>query len=54
MDGIIKINQLGGKVIVQSPDDAEIKIMPQAAIETGCVDYIVNANKIAHMANSLL
>ncbi len=36
--GIAAIKRLGGLTIVQAPDTAQCPMMPQAAINTGCVD----------------
>jgi two-component system chemotaxis response regulator CheB len=44
--GIEAVRQAGGVTIAQNPADAEYPTMPQAAIETGCVDYIVDVDKI--------
>jgi two-component system, chemotaxis family, protein-glutamate methylesterase/glutaminase len=40
-DGISAIKRAGGTTIAQSPHTAEYRIMPQAAIDTGCVDHVV-------------
>ncbi|KEQ14946.1 hypothetical protein GZ77_11915 [Endozoicomonas montiporae] len=45
--GVEAIKNSGGKVVVQSLDSAEVKIMPKAAIETGCVDEILDLEDIA-------
>ena len=45
--GVSAIKQAGGKVVVQSPETAEVKIMPRAAIETGCTDAILDLEDIA-------
>jgi two-component system CheB/CheR fusion protein len=38
--GISGIKEIGGKVIVQTPDSCECSSMPLHAIKTGLVDYI--------------
>ncbi len=40
-DGIAAIKRAGGTTFAQSPETAEYRVMPQAAIDTGCVDHIV-------------
>jgi two-component system chemotaxis response regulator CheB len=40
-DGIAAIKRAGGITVAQSPDSAEYRVMPQAAIDTGCVDHII-------------
>ncbi len=40
-DGIAAIKRSGGVTVAQSPDSAEYRVMPQAAIDTGCVDHII-------------
>lgn len=44
--GIRKIKESGGLAIVQEPSEATISSMPQAAIDTGMVDYILPLNLI--------
>ncbi len=44
--GIRAVREAGGITIAQDPKDAAYPIMPQAAIQTGCVDYVVNIDKI--------
>lgn len=45
-DGIAAIKRAGGITIAQDPATAEYRIMPQAAIDTGCVDITVPLDKI--------
>ena len=45
--GVRAVKEAGGKVVAQSPESAEVKIMPKAAIETGCTDAILNLADIA-------
>jgi two-component system chemotaxis response regulator CheB len=40
-DGIAAIKRAGGTTVAQSPESAEYRVMPQAAIDTGCVDHII-------------
>lgn len=44
--GIRAIKEAGGITVVQSPDTAEFRPMPQAAVDTGCIDFIVPLEKI--------
>lgn len=44
--GMEAIKNMGGRTIAQNPDTAEVGYMPQQAIKMGCVDHIVDGNKI--------
>ncbi len=44
--GIRAIKEAGGITIAQAPDTAEFRPMPQAAVETGCIDFVVPLEKI--------
>ena len=44
--GIRDIKEAGGITIAQSPDTAEFRHMPEAAIDTGCIDFILPLAKI--------
>ena len=44
--GMKKINENGGLAIVQDPESAEARIMPQAAIEACKVDYVLPLDEI--------
>jgi two-component system CheB/CheR fusion protein len=39
--GIARIKEMGGVTVVQAPDDAEHAGMPQSAIATGAVDFVL-------------
>ena len=39
--GIRTIREAGGTTLAQDPASAEFRVMPQAAIDTGCVDLVV-------------
>src|SRR5581483_5757684 len=52
-DGIAAIKRAGGTTIAQSPDSAEYRIMPQAAIDTGCVDHVVTLDKMGKTLSRL-
>ena len=45
--GIQKVKACGGITIAQDPISAESSIMPQSAIDSGCVDHIVPLAEIA-------
>jgi two-component system chemotaxis response regulator CheB len=51
--GLRRIRQLGGLAIVQSPADAEVATMPQAALDTAGADYCVPLSAIAPLLNRL-
>lgn len=52
--GIQKIHQLGGRTIVQSPEDAEVSKMPECAIATGHADFVDKTQNIAITINKLM
>ena len=45
-DGIRKVHESGGLTVAQEPKTAEMEIMPVSAIQTGCVDHIVELKKL--------
>jgi two-component system, chemotaxis family, protein-glutamate methylesterase/glutaminase len=46
--GIRAIKEAGGITIAQNPETAEFRPMPQAAADTGCIDFIVPLEKIGN------
>jgi two-component system, chemotaxis family, CheB/CheR fusion protein len=46
--GIQAIKQAGGATFAQYPGSARFPSMPINAIETGCVDFVLRPNEIAH------
>lgn len=44
--GIRAIKEAGGITIAQSPETAEFRPMPQAAVDTGCIDFVLPLEKI--------
>ena len=44
--GLRTIKEAGGTTLAQSPADAEFPSMPEAAVETGCVDYTLPLREI--------
>ena len=45
--GIKDVKEVGGLIMVQSPEDAEYDSMPRAALSTGLVDVIMPAGQLA-------
>ncbi|HZR65488.1 MAG TPA: chemotaxis protein CheB [Terriglobales bacterium] len=52
-DGIAAIKRAGGITVAQSPESAEYRIMPQAAIDTGCVDHIIALDNMGKALSQL-
>lgn len=44
--GIRAIREAGGTTVAQDPASAEFRVMPQAAIDTGCVDVVVPISEL--------
>jgi two-component system chemotaxis response regulator CheB len=51
--GLSKVRSRGGIAIVQSPEDAEVATMPQAALDTAGADHCVPLDAIAPLLNRL-
>jgi two-component system chemotaxis response regulator CheB len=51
--GIRVIKEMEGLTIAQSPETAESPVMPQAAINTQCIDMVLNLEEIAFILQSL-
>jgi two-component system, chemotaxis family, protein-glutamate methylesterase/glutaminase len=51
--GIRAVREAGGTTIAQDPKTAEFPIMPRAAIQTGCVDYVVDVDSIGGLLTKL-
>lgn len=47
--GVARIKAEGGLVIAQEPETAEFAAMPEAAVDTGCVDATLAVGKIPEM-----
>jgi two-component system chemotaxis response regulator CheB len=45
--GARTIKEAGGVTIAQMPETAEFRHMPEAAIETGCIDFVLPLGEIA-------
>ncbi|KGJ93948.1 chemotaxis protein CheB [Colwellia psychrerythraea] len=46
VSGLLKIKQLGGTTIVQSPQTAKVTVMPKSAIMRGAADMILSPEEI--------
>lgn len=44
--GVRAIKEAGGITLCQMPDGAEFRHMPEAAIETGCIDFVLPLERI--------
>ncbi len=44
--GVKAVKEYGGLTIAQNPNEAEYSYMPQAGINTGCIDYILDLENI--------
>ncbi|MEY4640118.1 MAG: hypothetical protein RLZZ227_112 [Pseudomonadota bacterium] len=51
--GIASVKEQGGIIVVQSPADAEYEGMPQAAIATGLMDFVLPVSEMAQKLISL-
>jgi two-component system chemotaxis response regulator CheB len=51
--GIRAIREAGGTTITQEPATAAFRQMPEAAIDTGCVDFVVPLEELGKMLNRL-
>ncbi|GAB0102442.1 hypothetical protein JMUB6875_14100 [Nocardia sp. JMUB6875] len=52
--GVTAIKSRGGTVIVQDPEEAEFSGMPEAAVKTGAVDFILPLADIAEVVSGLV
>ncbi|WP_280384676.1 chemotaxis protein CheB [Nocardia wallacei] len=52
--GVGAVKSRGGTVIAQDPQDAEFKGMPEAAVGTGAVDFILPLHEIAEVIAGLV
>lgn len=51
--GLKKVKEYGGLTMIQSPDEAEVKTMPNSALKMTKVDYIYDSNMIVSFLNQL-
>ena len=52
--GVQAVKKMGGTVIAQDEATSEFFGMPTAAIETGCVDFVLPIDEIAHALETLV
>lgn len=52
-EGLFKVKEMGGLTIVQSPETAEVDVMPKAAIDATEIDYILPLDEIGSFLASL-
>jgi two-component system, chemotaxis family, protein-glutamate methylesterase/glutaminase len=52
--GVEAIKKLGGTVIVQNKESSEFFGMPDAALQTGCADFVLPIDEIAGVVNKLV
>ena len=45
-NGIRRVRQRGGITVAQDPKTAEMGVMPESAIQSGCVDYVVELSQL--------
>jgi two-component system chemotaxis response regulator CheB len=53
-DGIAAIKRAGGVTIAQDPATAEYRLMPQAAIDSGCVDRVIELSGLGKALSALV
>jgi two-component system chemotaxis response regulator CheB len=51
--GIRAIREAGGTTLVQDPATADFRPMPEAAIQTDCVDFVVPIGELAKTLDRL-
>ncbi len=52
--GIVNVKKAGGTTVAEDPKTAILWAMPENAIKTGCVDYIVSKEKMADLLIKLV
>jgi chemotaxis response regulator CheB len=53
-DGVRHIKRRGGRVFAHDPRTAQAPSMPRAAIQTGCVDFVLPLDALAHALVTLV
>lgn len=51
--GVSAIKAAGGSTIAQTPESAQFRSMPNSAIATGCVDFVLPSGKIGEVLQKL-
>jgi two-component system chemotaxis response regulator CheB len=52
--GVQAISSTGGVVVVQDPETARFRGMPETAVETGCVNYVRHLEEIPELLQALV
>ncbi len=52
-DGMRAIHHHGGVTIAQNPQTAEYPVMPQAALDTGCVHHVLDLDQIVRLITGI-
>jgi len=52
--GVSAVKSRGGTVIAEDPESAEFKGMPEAAVDTGSVDFVLPLDEIAAVIRALV
>ncbi|WP_028297147.1 chemotaxis protein CheB [Olivibacter sitiensis] len=45
-DGMMSVSKAGGLTIVQNPEDAEVDVMPRAALNRTMIDFMLNGDEL--------
>jgi two-component system chemotaxis response regulator CheB len=53
-NGLLRIKECGGLTVVQAPETAEVDTMPESAIKSVEVDYIVPLDKLGEFLNKMV
>lgn len=53
-EGLMKIKEAGGYIMVQSPEEASVRYMPQHALEHAAVDKVVSMADVSALVQRLL
>ena len=51
--GIRAIHDAGGLTLAEQPEHADYKVMPQAAVDTGCVDLVMELGEMGFLLTTL-
>ncbi|MDQ7082419.1 MAG: chemotaxis response regulator protein-glutamate methylesterase [Aquificota bacterium] len=52
--GIVEVKKVGGVTVAEDPNSAILWAMPESAIKTGCVDYVVPKEEMANLLVKLV